>query len=183
MYMATLDLFCALITSTSPDILEMGCGPGNITRYLLEKRPDFQMLISDMAPRMLELAKKNNPMATVQLLDARKVSEIPKLFDGIMCGFVLPYLTREEAANLIKDIATKMRPGGCLYLSTMEDDYTKSGIQRSSYGDELYMYFHEAEYLSTALQTYGYKITQLERIITTTENGTITDLILVAIKQ
>lgn len=36
------DLFCDLIPKNNPSIFEIGCGPGNITKYLQTKRPDGQ---------------------------------------------------------------------------------------------------------------------------------------------
>jgi tRNA G46 methylase TrmB len=40
-YNETYDFFCNSISKNAPAILEIGCGPGNITKYLLSKRPDF----------------------------------------------------------------------------------------------------------------------------------------------
>ena len=56
-YAASLDLFCSSIERTDADVLEIACGPGSITRYLLDKRPDLRILGTDAAPNMLELAK------------------------------------------------------------------------------------------------------------------------------
>jgi len=39
-------------------VLELACGPGNITKCLLSKRPDLEILATDIAPNILELAKK-----------------------------------------------------------------------------------------------------------------------------
>ena len=42
LYDDTYDLFCKLITKPNANIFEIACGPGNITKYLLQKRPDFK---------------------------------------------------------------------------------------------------------------------------------------------
>ena len=34
---------CNLITKDKAKLLEIGCGPGNITKYLLSKRTDFNI--------------------------------------------------------------------------------------------------------------------------------------------
>ena len=60
LYNDTYDFICNLITKDNAKILEIGCGPGNITKYLLSKRPDFDIFGIDIAPNMIELAKKNS---------------------------------------------------------------------------------------------------------------------------
>ena len=65
LYNDTYDRFCELVEKPNPAIFEIGCGPGNITKYLLAKRPDFQIDAIDVAPNMIELAKANNPTFTL----------------------------------------------------------------------------------------------------------------------
>lgn len=42
LYNDTYDLFCSRIVKKEASVLELGCGPGNITKYMLSKRPDFK---------------------------------------------------------------------------------------------------------------------------------------------
>lgn len=179
LYNDTFDFFCDHVSAENAEILELACGPGNITRYLLQKRPDFQVLATDLAPNMLEIARQNNQTAAFQLLDSRKIGELKKQYDAIICGFGLPYLSKEEAVRLIQDASARLKPNGLLYLSTMEDDYEKSGTQKSSAGDEVYMYYHEAGYLTEAIRENNMEIILLERKDFPSETKT-TDLILIA---
>lgn len=130
LYSESFDLFCNAIQKENATILEIACGPGNITKYLLNKRPDFNILGIDLAPQMIELAKINNPTANFLLMDCRQIESITSRFDGIMCGFCLPYLTLEETHNLINNVSNLLNLGGILYLSTMEGDYNLSGFKK-----------------------------------------------------
>lgn len=180
MYADTLDFFCEEL-KPGADVLELACGPGNVSKYVLNKRPDLKWLGTDLAPNMLALAKENNPRATFELMDARKIGNLNKQVDAVLCGFCLPYLSKEEALQLIRDAAKILKPGGILYLSTMEDDYAKSEYKKGSGGDELFMYFHEAGYLKTALLESGYELLKLKRQDFPTQDGSsVTDLILIA---
>lgn len=145
LYNDTFDLFCENIPKQNADILELACGPGNITRYLLNNRPDFNILGIDLASNMIELAKVNNPTATFQIMDCRDIAAIDKKYDGIMVGFCLPYLNKEETAKLIGDAANRLNNDGIIYLSTMEAPYSKSGLEKNSGGDEMYMHYYMAE--------------------------------------
>lgn len=163
-YSKSLDLFCDHISKTNADILDIACGPGNVTKYLLNKRPDLQILGIDLAPNMLELARKNNPSANFISMDCRDIRHLNQKYDGIMVGFCLPYLNKEEALKLIADSAALLNSNGILYISTMEDNYENSRIQTSSQGDQLFMYFHQADYLTAALKANNFNIIHLNRL-------------------
>lgn len=184
LYHDTFDIFCNNIKNKNADILELACGPGNITQYLLSKRPDFKLLGTDLAPNMIELAKINNPSAQFQLLDSRDIRKLNKTYDAIMCGFILPYLSKEDAIQLIKDAAFILNSDGAIYISTMEDDYSKSGFKKGSTGDEIYMHFHQADYLTEALIEAGFTIIDVQRkTYPAADNSTVVDLILIAKKN
>ncbi len=181
LYSVPLDFFCKAIKNQNAEVLELACGPGNITKYILNKRPDFKILGTDLAPNMIELAKANNPKANFEIMDSRAINLINKTYDAIMCGFCLPYLSMEEAIQLIQDASKIVSPDGIIYISTMEDDYSKSGFRKGSTGDEIYMYFHQSDYLSKALTDNNFKILDLQRIKSELTNGDVViDLVVIA---
>ena len=182
LYHDSLDVFCNSIKKENPEILELACGPGNITKYLLEKRPYFKILGTDLAPNMIELARINNPTAEFELMDCRAITSINKKFDGIMFGFGMPYLSKEEAIQFIKDASQKLNKNGILYISTIEDENSKSGFKTGSTGDTMYQNFHQADYLSAALEENEFKIIHLERIDYFYNNEKTIDLIIIASK-
>lgn len=184
LYGASFDLFCKSIENANAEVLELACGPGNITKYLLNKRPEFKILGTDLAPNMVELAKINNPAAQFQLLDCRKIATLDKAYDAIMCSFCLPYLSKEEAIQLIADASKLLKPKGVLYISTMEDDYSKSAFKKGSGGDEIFMHYHQADYLIQALKENNFKLIDIQHQDYPTQDGTkVTDLIIIAEKQ
>ena len=183
MYHKSLDLFCENITKENARVLEVACGPGNITNYLLEKRPDLKIIGTDLAPNMIALAKINNPTAEFELLDFREMDTLANSFDAIVCGFGLPYLTKAEAIAFIGNAASKLHPDGLLYISTMEDDYSKSGFKTGSTGDTMYQNFHQADYLTNALEENDFTLLHLERIDYFYNDQKTTDLIIIASKQ
>lgn len=157
LYNKTYDLICSSISAKNARILEIGCGPGNITRYLLSKRPDFDILGIDVAPNMIKLAEKNNPTATFKVLDCRQLKEFTTPFDGIVCGFCLPFLSPEDCVQLIADCQRLLMNNGLLYLSFVEGDPNKSNFKVDSNGDRVYFNFHKLDILKTllALNSFG----------------------------
>ncbi len=180
-YHDSLDVLLAAISVKAAKVLEVACGPGNVTQYLLQKRPDLQILGTDLSPNMLALAQANNPTAQFELLDGRAILQVPEQLDAIVAAFFFPYISKEEALRFIQDSETKLAPGGVLYISTMEDDYAKSGIRKGSQGDEIFMHFHEAGYLTAQLEACGFELLDQSRVRTAGPEGDV-DLILIARK-
>jgi SAM-dependent methyltransferase len=186
LYNDLYDKFCSLIEKQNAEIFEIACGPGNITKYLLNVRPDFRILGIDLSSSMIDLAKINNPVADFILMDWRDIYKIDKKYDAIMCGFCLPYLTREESAKLISDASGLLEQKGLLYISTMEGDYNKSGFETTSFSgqDKIYIHYHQADYLTNSLIDSGFKIIDLQRQDYPEQDGTFsTDMIIIAEKE
>lgn len=181
MFADTFNFFCDNITAKNASILDIACGPGNITKYLLDRNPDYDILGIDLSPKMLDLAQTNNPTAKFQFMDCREINQIEKRFDGITCGFCLPYLTREEAIELIANASRLLKPGGIFYLSTMEEnDESKSRYQISSTGDQVYVNYHQGEYLTKAFSEHNFEVINVKRFNSPDKDGImITDLVLI----
>jgi len=181
LYAEPFQVFCDHIPTSNASILDIASGPGNIVKYLLDLQPAYRILGIDLSPNMLELAQINNPAAQFQLMDCREIGKMDQKFDGITCGFCLPYLTREEAVALIKDAAKLLNPAGVFYLSTMEEDANnQSRYQISSTGDRVYVNYHREDYLAQAFSQNGFETLCVKRYSAPDQNGVnITDLVLV----
>ena len=151
LYNDTYDFICNSITKDNAKVLEIGCGPGNITKYLLSKRPDFDIYGIDIAPNMIELAKKNNPLASFAIMDSRQIDELKTKFDGIVCGFCLPYLSQTDSQKLITDCYNLLNENGLIYISFVEGDQIKSDFQVNNSGDRSYFYFYNLDDLKSKL--------------------------------
>lgn len=182
-YHDTFDFFCDAISKhQNPSILDVACGPGNVTYYLLQKYPHFNIHGIDLSERMIALAKVNNPAASFAVQDIRKICELEHQYNGVICGFGLPYLSKAEAEQFILHAAERLTTDGILYLSTMEDDYSKSGFVSSSSGkkEQVYTYYHQAEYLIAMMNKVGFEV-----IFSSRKNGSnggkaVVELIIIA---
>lgn len=173
LYNATYDAFCKLVYKPGASVFEIGCGPGNITRYLLSKRPDFNIEAIDVAPNMVELAKSINPGAVFKVMECRGLDGISGPFDGIVCGFCIPYLSGADCAKLLKDCARLLAPGGVLYLSAIEGDEAQSGYEYSSNGQhKTYVYYHSTHHLQNRLMESGFRAVEPVRIDYSKAGGT-----------
>jgi len=116
-YDTTYQSFCILLPKEKPSILELGCGPGNVTKKIIQFAPNSTILATDISENMLQLTKKNNPSVRTKKLDIRNLATINKRFDGIIAGFVLPYVLKNDRLDVFKSLVDKLYDDGVLYLS------------------------------------------------------------------
>ncbi len=148
LYNDSYNLFCELVEKPNAKILEIGCGPGNITKYLLTQRPDFKIDATDLSPNMIELAKQNVLQASFHILDCRKILQLTGKYDGIVCGFVLPYLSIGECEKLVQDCAHLLMASGIFYISFIEGNSENSGYEYGSNGkDKIFVNYYQSDYL------------------------------------
>jgi len=182
-YNESYDFVCSTLTSSQTEILEVGAGPGMIAKHLLEKRPDFKILGTDVAPNMVELAQKNNPRASFQALDCREIVSLNKTFDAVLSGFCIPYLSSEDVAQFISDSNKILKPNGLIYLSFVPGVEDKSGYQTGSSGDRVFFYYLPEEEILRKLQNSGFELVKQFSIPYDRANGeTEEHLVLIAKK-
>lgn len=164
-YDKTYDQFCDLLSQGKTTILEIGCGPGNITRYLTNKLPQTSILATDVSPQMVNYAKDNVPKAIFKVIDAREIATIGSHFNGIMCGFCVPYLAMEDLSKLINDCNILLNSNGILYLSAIEGNYTDSNYEYSSDGKlKTFVHYYSETDLKNELMKNKFSLIDIIRI-------------------
>ncbi len=150
------DYFCNALNKGPCRVLEIGCGPGNISRYLLGKRPDILILGIDVAPDMLKIARRENPGGTFQILDARNLCQLNGNFHGIISGFCLPYLSLIDIAGLLIECHRLLTEGAPLYLSFVDGDPENSGFQQGADAGRCFFYYHQTVDVLQLLNQNGF---------------------------
>lgn len=117
-------------------VLELGCGPGNITKYLMDKLPGLNYTATDISKEMLNLSMKNNPSAKHLLLNVTELHILNDSYDAIVCGFAFPYLNQEEINYFFNECERLLNKKGLIYLSFILSEDFKCSEEKSSKGDE-----------------------------------------------
>lgn len=181
MYNDSYDVFCKAVIPVGAKILEIGCGPGNVTKYLLSKRPDFKLFGIDIAPNMVELAIQNNPEASFAVMDCRSINQLENTYDGIIGGFCLPYLSKDEATQFIFSASKKLKNHGVIYLSFVEGKESESGFKTSSEG-RVFFYYHDLSEILQQFKLAGFINTEVFKVPYPSSNGSEVHTIVVAHK-
>lgn len=161
-YNDSYNRFCSQIPKENSQILEIGCGPGNVTKYIQNLRPDFIIDAIDFSSNMIQLAQLNNPKVNFKQMDCRTIKHLNKTYDAILIGFCLPYLSKSECEQLIVDASKLLRNEGVLYFSFIEGAYETSRYETSSDGkNSLFVYYHESNYLEEMLFANNFKLKEI----------------------
>jgi SAM-dependent methyltransferase len=155
LYDDTYRFFGNLLTSEIPEILEIGCGPGNISKFMLREFPSVKMTGIDTSTNMIALAKTHNPQGDFRVMDARNIAEFNVKFDGIICGFCIPYLDVNDCQELVKNAANLLMTNGVFYVSFVAGDEELSGYQTGSGGDRVYFYYYPVVKIENMLTLSG----------------------------
>lgn len=136
------EAFAALLRPGSR-VLDAGCGGGTKTKYLTEK--GFLVTGVDFSENLLAIAKREVPDARFQLLDLREIERLEEKFDGIFMQAVLLHFSKDEAANILQKIVSRLNPGGILYVSVKEKREGQTAdeevVKENDYGYEYERFF------------------------------------------
>ncbi|RED49835.1 methyltransferase domain-containing protein [Aestuariispira insulae] len=108
-----LDLLARIPLTAPQSIIDLGCGPGNVTPYLARRWPDAQITGIDSSPEMLDRARASLPYLTWREADAgqwRAAQPVDLIFSNA-CLHWLP-----DHARLFPALMDNLKPGGVLAI-------------------------------------------------------------------
>lgn len=163
-YKNCYDFFLQLLGTGSVSVLELGCGPGNIAKYMLEVNNILNWTGIDYAPAMVLRAQQNCPNAEFIHLDAREIKTWRRKFDALMLGFCLPYFSPAELCDYLPAWIQRLNADGVVYLSFVEGDPANSGTQVNRIGQAIDFYYYSVETMKQALMDCGVSIIYEEQV-------------------
>lgn len=168
------------------NVLELGCGPGNVAKYILDKRPDLHYLGIDFAAEMIKAAKEVNRNAEFQRMDIRNAGQIEGSFDAVMAPFCIPYLSADDLPGVIANMKRLTADKAIIYLSFMEGPRERSGFEKTCFtgDDELYISYFPKSETELLLKKHDFEITRSYNKDYPEMDGSVTtDLIYIAEKK
>ncbi|MBF0358623.1 MAG: methyltransferase domain-containing protein [Magnetococcales bacterium] len=110
-----------LALADQPQILEIGCGTGFLSKHLINLWPGSRLLCTDIAPEMLarcqtQLAKMDSELIDFQVMDGENIPG-DETFDLIVASLVFQWFL-DPLGNLQK-LVKRLKPGGRLVFVTL----------------------------------------------------------------
>jgi ubiquinone/menaquinone biosynthesis C-methylase UbiE len=96
--------------------VEVGCGPGRMTRHLTERFD--RVLALDVSPAMLDQARANAPAAEFRLVSGEGLDGVEDaVADVLVCYLVLQHLPRRELVlRFLSEFARVLKPDGQAFV-------------------------------------------------------------------
>ena len=100
-------------------VADMGCGPGQIARFLSELLRGRGREVSgfDLSPQMVAVAQRLNPGLNFAVGDMRELELAPGTFSGIVAFYSIIHLPRAEVGDVFRELGRVLQPGGLLLMS------------------------------------------------------------------
>jgi trans-aconitate 2-methyltransferase len=104
-----LDLIARIDAESPRRVVDLGCGPGNLTRLLAQRWPDADVLGIDSSAEMIDRAKA--PGVRFEVGDLREwVSDEPDQVDVLVSNATLQWVP--DHLELLPRLAERVSPGG-----------------------------------------------------------------------
>jgi len=110
-----LDRFAVLVKEIGGRACDLGCGPGQVARYLHGR--GVEVFGIDLSPGMVKQAQQANPGIHFQQGDMRALALPDDSLAGIAAFYSLIHIPREEVTSVLKELSRVLRLGGVLLLS------------------------------------------------------------------
>lgn len=124
---AWLDAFENIINECDSPILDLGCGSGNDTLYLINKGK--KVYDADQSENAIKNIIKNFP----EIIEARVLNMLDginyadNMFGIVIADLSLHYFTMEDTKNILRDIRRILKPDGFLLIRVNSINDTNYG--------------------------------------------------------
>ena len=91
-------------------VVEVGCGPGQVARYLSER--GVSMVGIDLSPRMVETAQGLHPGLDFRVGDMRSLDQADGSVFGVVAFYAIVHFQPDELPAVFREIRRVLAPGG-----------------------------------------------------------------------
>ncbi|HEX2697195.1 MAG TPA: class I SAM-dependent methyltransferase, partial [Anaerolineales bacterium] len=96
-------------------ICDLGCGPGQIARYL--HRKGVYTLGVDLSPNMVAQAQWLNPEIHFHQGDMLSLPDADNSWGGIAAFYCIIHIPREQIVDALREMKRVVKPGGVLLIT------------------------------------------------------------------
>lgn len=113
--LAMLDAFAAAVRDAGGgQVLDAGCGPGRMSRYLADRGADVTGV--DLSPGMVAQARQRHPDLAFAVASIAQLPYPDGTFAGVMLWYSIIHTPTSEQPRLIAEARRVVRPGGVVLV-------------------------------------------------------------------
>ena len=107
-----VELLARVDASEPRTVVDLGCGPGNLTRLLAERWPGATVTGLDSSPQMIEAARRDVPGIAFEVADLRDWADGDESVDVLVSNATLQWVPGH--LDLLPALVDRVVPGGWL---------------------------------------------------------------------
>lgn len=141
-------------------ICDMGCGPGQIARYLHSR--GVKVCGVDLSQAMVAQAQELNPAIPFQRGDMLNLSNVAdNSYGGIAAFYSIVHLPRQKVVQALQELKRVLRPQGVLLLAFHIGQEIKHLDEFLDKEVSLDFFFFETEEVKNYLRTAGFELEEV----------------------
>ena len=152
---ALLDAFAEAVRGRGP-VVDVGCGPGQVARYLQQRGVAVSGL--DLSPAMVEVASRLTPGIPFRQGSMLSLPDPDDSWAGCAAFYAIVHLRPAELASFAHEVHRVLRPEGLLLLSFHAGGETVHRDELFGAAVDLDFLFFESDAVVSALKTAGFGI-------------------------
>jgi biotin biosynthesis protein BioC len=159
---ADLREFCPRFTGGAP-VLDLGCGTGYMAEGLLQSDETPNLLLADLAPPMVKIAREKLPALTGLVADAEALPLADESLAGVVSSLAVQWC--RDLTVVAHEAFRVLQAGGGLVFSTLGPD-TLYELKKAWQCIDAYTHvnsFHSPDAVRAALEGAGFTAIELQR--------------------
>jgi SAM-dependent methyltransferase len=137
------------------EVLDLGCGPGHVGKYLRERAIPGRGL--DISEEMIRLARELNPTVEFQQGDMRALPFPDGFFAGVAAFYSIIHLEPADLEPVFTELRRVLRPGGLLALAFHIGNEVRHVDELWGIKTSLDFVFFEPAQVGAALRAAGFE--------------------------
>jgi SAM-dependent methyltransferase len=138
---------------------DMGCGPGQVTRYLHER--SAQVCGIDLSPEMVVRARRLNPGINFEQGDMLALDVEDEAWAGIAAFYSIIHIPRGDVVRALRELRRVLRPGGRLLLTFHIGDEVKHLEEWWGHKVSVDFLFFRSDEMAGHLKSAGFEIEEI----------------------
>ena len=137
-------------------ILDLGCGPGQVTRYLVDRGATVEGI--DLSPQMIEEAIACHPGLAFRVGDMFALPHAAGALAGIVAFYAIVHLRSDELVPPLREMHRVLAPGGLVALAFHIGADEVHVDELFGCTTSLDFFFHQPDAVIAALTAVGFAL-------------------------
>ena len=136
-------------------VVDVGCGPGQVTAYLAGAGAEATGI--DLSPAMVAEASRRHQDVTFQVGDLRRLTRPPNAggWAAVLAWYSLIHLAPSEMPDAIAALSRPLEPGGWLVLALQAGDDVRHHDEWFGHPIDLTLVLHDPAYVVGVMEAAG----------------------------